>query len=97
MRDDERGAAGEQRRHRRLNQLLAFDVEIAGRLVQDQNLRRRPATARAIASRCCWPPDSFTPRSPTVVSYLRQALDELVGVGAPGGVLDSDVGGVRRP
>ena len=25
--------------------------------------------ARAMASRCCWPPESLTPRSPMKVSY----------------------------
>jgi hypothetical protein len=39
--DDERRSAGEQRGHRRLNQLLAFRVQIAGGLVEDEDLRRR--------------------------------------------------------
>ena len=30
--------------------------------------------ARAMASRCCWPPESFTPRSPIRVSYLSGSL-----------------------
>ena len=30
--------------------------------------------ARAMASRCCWPPESFTPRSPTNVSYRSGSL-----------------------
>jgi len=32
--------------------------------------RQRIAIARAIATRCRWPPDSLTPRSPTTVSYF---------------------------
>src|SRR5437588_1883908 len=41
VRDDERGAVGKQIGHRGLNQLLALGVEVAGRLVQDEDLRRR--------------------------------------------------------
>src|SRR5438105_1083783 len=41
VRDDEGGAVGEQIGHRGLNQLLALGVEVAGRLVQDEDLRRR--------------------------------------------------------
>jgi hypothetical protein len=37
--------------------------------------------ARAIAMRCFSPPDSFTPRSPTGVSYFAAGLDQLVQVG----------------
>ena len=39
--DDERGSPGEQRGHRRLNELLAFRVEVARGLVENQDLRRR--------------------------------------------------------
>jgi hypothetical protein len=39
MRNDEGGAPGEQRGHRRLDELLALRVEIAGGLIEDENLR----------------------------------------------------------
>ena len=40
------------------------------------------SSARAIASRWRWPPDSMTPRSPIIVCIaLRQRRDELVRVG----------------
>ena len=43
-------------------------------------MRGRRSTARAIAIRCRWPPDSCTPRSPTGrVVAAGQPVDELVG------------------
>src|ERR1051325_11230672 len=40
MRDHEGGAAGQERGHGRLNQLLAFRVQVARRFVEDEDLRR---------------------------------------------------------
>ena len=37
-------------------------------------MRGSARMARAIATRCRCPPDSFTPRSPTIVSYLASNL-----------------------
>ncbi len=43
------------------------------------------SSVRAIATRCFSPPDSFNPRSPTIVLIaLRQRLHELVDLGEPG-------------
>lgn len=36
--------------------LAGMGIKVAGRLV-GQNDRGRASTARAIATRCCWPPD----------------------------------------
>ena len=44
--DDECRAAGQQGSHRRLNELLALRIQVARRLVQDQNLRRRENCSR---------------------------------------------------
>jgi hypothetical protein len=52
---------------RRLDFLFGMRVERGGRLVEDQD-RRRFRIVRAIATRCFSPPDSFRPRSPTMVS-----------------------------
>ena len=67
VRDDERRAPGEQRRHRRLNELLALGVEVARRLVEDQDLRRREDRARD-RQPLLLAAESFTPRSPMNVS-----------------------------
>jgi hypothetical protein len=37
---------------------LVRSVEVAGRLVGEQTTRGSVAIARAMATRCCWPPDS---------------------------------------
>src|SRR5512141_2183290 len=39
MRDHESGAASQERRHRRLDELLAFRIQIARGLIEDENLR----------------------------------------------------------
>ena len=41
-------------------------LEVASSRIRIFGLAR---IARAIATRCRWPPDSRTPRSPTIVSY----------------------------
>ena len=66
VRDDERGAVQHQRRQRVLHQALRFGVERRGRLVEDR-IGESFSSARAIASRWRWPPDSRWPRSPIVV------------------------------
>ena len=67
VRDDERGAAPISRS--RASRMTASVFEsTAGRLVEDQDggaLEKRPREE----IRCRSPPDSFTPRSPTWVSY----------------------------
>ena len=67
VRDHERRAPLHQLVQPRLDHRLRLGVERAGRLVENQNARLRQQ-ARAIDSRCRCPPESFTPRSPTIVS-----------------------------
>jgi hypothetical protein len=50
-----------------LDHRLALAVEARRRFVEQQD-RGFARIARAIATRCRWPPDSLTPRSPTIVS-----------------------------
>ena len=47
---------------------LGMAVQGRCRLVEDRNRRGRFRMARAMATRCFSPPDSFSPRSPTIVS-----------------------------
>ena len=51
-------------------QNLLFGVGIHGRqrIVEHQDCAGRMTSARAIAVRCFWPPESVMPRSPTSVS-----------------------------
>ena len=53
--------------HILLDDALALIVERAGRLVENQDARVGDS-ARAIAIRWRWPPESVEPRSPTMVS-----------------------------
>ena len=79
--------------------VIAHRLSVSRLLVASSRIRICGAAriARAIASRCRWPPDSLTPRSPMNVSYrFRQPDDELVRVGAPRRVLDLGVGRVVR-
>lgn len=59
----------QQRGHRRLNELLAFRVQVARGLIEDKNLRsreNRPRNGQALLL----PADSLTPRSPMNVAYF---------------------------
>ena len=67
MGDDQGGAVGGDLGEARLDLALGLGVERRGRLVEDQDFGAFRMT-RAIATRCFSPPDSFSPRSPTVVS-----------------------------
>ena len=51
-----------------LDFLLGTAVERRGRLVEQEDEGVR--MARAMATRCFSPPESFSPRSPTMVSYF---------------------------
>ncbi len=52
--------------------------------------------ARAIETRCRWPPDSFTPRSPMMVSYfLLVLLRELIHARDGAGAKNFFLSGVR--
>ena len=67
VRDDERGAVPRDRAQRGLDFLLGA---VSSALVASSRIRMRGSfrMVRAIATRCFSPPDSFRPRSPTVVS-----------------------------
>src|SRR5262249_28395592 len=88
VRDHERRPSREQRRHRRLDQLLALGVEVARGFVEDQNLRlledragdRQPLLLAARQLHAALTDER--------VVALGQLLDELVGVRAPRGVID---------
>jgi hypothetical protein len=66
VRDDQRGAAAATCRAG-LDRLLGLRVERRSGLVEDQD-GGFFSSARAIATRCFSPPESFRPRSPTRVS-----------------------------
>jgi hypothetical protein len=67
MRDHERGPAFHESPQRLLDKDFALRVQCAGRLVEQQD-RRITQDRPGQRDRCCCPPDSFTPRSPTIVS-----------------------------
>jgi hypothetical protein len=67
VRDDQRGAADGDLFEFGLDRLFGLRVERRGGLVEDQD-RRVLQQARAMATRCFSPPESFRPRSPTRVS-----------------------------
>ena len=88
MGDHERGSSGKQRGDRRLNELLALCIEVAGGLVEDQDLGRRtnrPGYGQALllAAREL---DATLADKRFVV--LGQLDDELVGIGSPRGIFD---------
>jgi hypothetical protein len=62
--DDDRGAAGEQAAQALLDAVLGVDVDVGGRLVEDQD----PGIGDQRAGSWRWPADSCAPRSPTSVS-----------------------------
>ena len=94
VRDHERRSPGEQRRHRRLDQLLALGVEVARRLVEDQDLRRRQDRPRDRQPLLLAAGELHAALADERLVAVRQLDDELVRVGAPGGVLDLGVGRV---
>src|SRR5262245_41176271 len=94
MRDDEGGSPGKQRCHGRLNELLTLRVQVAGRLVEDQDLGRRqdgPGNGQALllATR-----ELDATLADKRFVLLGQSDNELVGVRAPGGVFDLRVRGI---
>ena len=83
----------QQRRHRRLDELLALRVQVAGGLVEDEDLgggQERPGDGEALllAAR-----ELDATLADERLVLVRQSDDELVRVGAPRGVFDV---GVRR-
>ena len=71
--DDQRGAAGRKLSQRLLDRPLRLGIQRRGRLgrMRVGGFFRK---MRAMASRCFWPPESFTPRSPMTVSRLPARL-----------------------
>lgn len=67
MCNDQRRAAFRQIGERLLDGALRFGIECGSRLIENQD-RRVLRKMRAMARRCFWPPESFTPRSPMTVS-----------------------------
>ena len=66
--NDERRATPPEHLQRILDERVVFVVEMGRSLVEDEDLGSAN-NARAMATRCRWPPDNLTPRSPMVVSY----------------------------
>ena len=92
--DDERGAAGQERGHRGLDELLAFGVEVAGGFVEDEDLRRGQDRAGDGQPLLLAAGEFDAALADERVVLVGQLDDELVGVGAAGGVFDLGVGGV---
>src|SRR3954471_2053333 len=92
VRDDERGPVGQQVSHRRLNQLLALRVEVAGGFIQNEDLRRCENRPRDCEPLLLPTRQLDAALADERVIALRQAHDELVGVGTARGVCDDGVG-----
>ena len=67
MGNDDGGSPGRNFAQARLNLLLGVRIERRGGLVENEDARRFQIV-RAIATRCFSPPESFSPRSPTMVA-----------------------------
>ena len=94
MGDHEGGPAGEQRRHRGLDELLAFRVQVAGGFVEDQDLGRRedrPGDGQPLLL-AAGELDAALADERLVL--FGKFDDELVRIGAAGGVFDLGVRGV---
>ncbi len=92
MSDDEGGAVGHQPLHRALDQLLTLRVEITGRFVQNQDLRRGQHGA---CDRQPLPLASGKLDAPLTdqgVVTLGQTADEIVRVRGAGGLFDLRLG-----
>ena len=86
VRDDERGAL---RATRSSASWISRSVWLSSAVVASSSIRIGGAfrIVRAIATRCFSPPESFRPRSPTIVFVaLRQRADEVVDLGQPRGL-----------
>src|SRR5260370_14099735 len=95
MGDHKGRTLSEQRRHRCLNELLAFGVQVARGLVEDQDLRRGEARSalRDGQSLALAAGELDAALADERLVLLRKLDDEFVRVGAPGGVLYL---GIRR-
>ena len=61
---------------------LVVRVEVAGRLVGEDAAAARSTSARAIATRCCWPPESWFGWWSEPVAEA-DALERRLGARAP--------------
>lgn len=83
---DDRAARPGERAERPGERLLAARVDARGRLVRT-NASGSPASARAISTRCCWPPDSrwavsrARPARPTAASAASTAARSAADAG----------------
>src|SRR5438270_2970703 len=94
MSNYESRAASEQCGHGRLDQLLALGVEIARRLVEDEDLRRRENSAGDRESLLLATGELHAALPDVRLIAVRQLGDELVRVRAAGGIFDVGVRGV---
>src|SRR5262249_22553114 len=83
MSDDEGGSPGEQRGHRRLNELLALGVEVAGGFVENEDLgsgqdRSRNGQSLLLAAR-----ELDAALADEGLVLFGKLDDELVRIGAP--------------
>ena len=94
MGDHEGGSPGQERGHRRLNELLALRIQIAGRFVENQDLGRRedrPGDGQALLLAAG---ELDAALADERLVSLGQLHDELVGIGAPRGILHLRIGGI---
>jgi hypothetical protein len=91
--DHEGGSTGEQRGHRRLNELLAFRIQVAGGLVKDEDLRRRQNRSRNSQPLLLAARELNAAFADERLVLPGKFDDEFVCVGTTGGVLDF---GIRR-
>ena len=69
VRDDERRAAADAATAGRPESSISLSLSRLDVASSSSRTRGLARIARAMATRCRWPPDSRTPRSPTTVSY----------------------------
>ena len=86
--DDEGGAVGEEVGHGGLDELFAFGVEVAGGFVEDEDLRRGENGASDGDALALAAGEFDAALADEGLVAVGEFVDEFVGVGAAGGVLD---------
>src|SRR5690242_14836353 len=92
-----RGPASQELRHRGLDQLLAFGVEVAGGFVQNKDLGARqqgPRNGKPLTLAAGKFDAAFADESVVLIGQLQ---DKFVGVGAPRGIFNLTIGGIVAP
>src|SRR5690348_5760659 len=92
MCDHEGGSSREKRGHRRLYELLAFCVEVAGGLIEDQDLGRREDRPRNGQALLLAARELDAALADERLVLFGKLDDELVSIGAPRGVFNLVVG-----